>query len=149
MTEQNQPEIQPTSEPQQVYDVKITVDDIKTLMTNLAEMYSRQEQLNQTFNDMRAAIIPAEIQNELENLATEWQPIFDNYTISIRTLENTIREEVLKINKKVETDDLQAILVKARVSWDTRILDALALLYPVINEAKVTGNPTVTLKRRK
>jgi hypothetical protein len=54
---------------------------------------------------------------------------------------------VIAHGASVKAKFLHAVFTKGRVSWDTKMLDGLALAFPRLNEARKEGDPSVSLRK--
>ena len=64
-------------------------------------------------------------------------------------LTTRIKEDVLRLEESVKGQWLQAVLAKGRTTWDTKKLEGYAIAHPEIERFKKTGNPTVSIRKRK
>ena len=79
---------------------------------------------------------------EKEVFERSHKPVFDE----IKTLQDEIKAEVLKLGETIKTDEMQVIWNKGKTTWDGKLLEGYAVAHPEILKAQKVGNPTVSFK---
>ena len=92
------------------------------------------------------AKIPTEILAEISDIKAEYDPKLEaNESYQIRLLD-AVQEEVLKGCQTVKGKYLMAVYNKGRVTWDTKVVEGLAMTIPELNSAKKVGAPYMTTR---
>jgi hypothetical protein len=121
---------------------------ISEKLNRLADMRSQIDAINLHYRELRQSIIPAEIQDQLNDMEVEQQSTLEAAKIGISQLENEIKSEVLGFGESVKGDYLQAVWSKPRVTWDTKALEGFAAAHPELLEFRKVGKPSVTIRTR-
>ena len=66
----------------------------------------------------------------------------------IEMLESEIKTEVLECGHSVSGEKMTAVWANGRMSWDSKMLTALAEKYPEINDCRRYGNPSVSFRSK-
>jgi len=112
----------------------------------------------------------AEVNENLESLQAKQEEIIRQALLSSPSLEedynktteeiNSLKEqkthltekiisEVLKIQKTVKGEKLQAIYSRGRTSWDNSALNGYATTHPEIIQFRKEGKPSVSIRKNK
>jgi hypothetical protein len=89
------------------------------------------------------------VQEELNALDAEYNPLLDAAATRTANLESELRQEVLNFGATVKGSKLPFTYVRGRVSWDTESLDKYALSHPEIKAYRKEGAPSVSLRNVK
>jgi len=120
---------------------------IEQKLEQLAE-YQAQMQLaeidKQTLID---AVLTPEIKQKLADIDAEFSDKHDAVMENIANLTDEIKKEVVSHGATVKSAHLMAVYSKGRISWDTKILDGLAIVFPKLNEARKEGEPSVSIRK--
>lgn len=121
--------------------------DITEKLDRLADMQSQRDVLDLHYQDLRNSLISPELAEQLNDIEFEKNEALIAVDRGIASLTEEIKADVLKAGKTVKGAHLQAVWNKPRVSWDSRLLDGLAIALPQITAARREGEPSVTLRR--
>lgn len=66
---------------------------------------------------------------------------------AIANLEAEIKSDVLECGETVKGENLMAVWVSGKTTWDGKTLKVLEKQFPEIGIAKKVGNPTVSFKK--
>jgi uncharacterized protein YeaC (DUF1315 family) len=91
-------------------------------------------------------IITPEIKQRLEDVDAEFAPALDKMSLDLSMKESELKGAVVQEGQTVKGTTHMAVYVKGRVSWDTKMLDGLALVMPQLAEAKTIGSPSVSIR---
>lgn len=91
-------------------------------------------------------IITPEIKRQLEDVEAEFAPLFQALTDEFAHVEYQVKAAVLETGQSVRGSTHIAVYAKPRISWDTKMLDGLAILIPQVNDAKTIGQPSVSIR---
>lgn len=124
--------------------------DKQQVMSMLIELQKTKIQLAEVlkgYDELRAKLIPAELQQELAELETERTTSTEDLVTRIETLENSIRDGTLAVGETVKVDGvLMAVWNKGRVTWDTKGLDGLMIAIPELEKFRKQGLPSVAIR---
>ncbi len=91
----------------------------------------------------------AELALKMRHIEAEKEAFERNHKVvldEIKTLQDEIKTEVLKLGETVKTDEIQAIWNKGKTTWDGKLLEGYAVAHPEILKAQKVGQPTVSFK---
>ena len=91
-------------------------------------------------------IITPEIKQQLQDIEAEFAPLFQALTMEFADVEVQLKNAVIETGQTVRGTTHMAVYAKPRISWDTKMLDGLAMLIPQVNEAKTIGQPSVSIR---
>lgn len=115
-------------------------------LDQLAEFESQRDSLNAQRDELLAQILPADIKQKMDDINAEFNAKAHAVNENINTLSDEIRSEVLASGETIKGKYVMAIWNKGRTSWDSNKLDGMASIIPQINEARKTGEPSVSFK---
>ena len=124
-------------------------DQIKKQLDQLAEY---QAQIDLVTIDKRAAIdsvLTPEIKAALDDIEAEFAGRVEEASAKIESLKAEIKDAVIAHGSTVKGCAMQAVYSKPRVSWDTKMLDGLAMVIPQVASARRTGEPSVSIRSNK
>lgn len=119
------------------------------MLDQLAEIQSQLDVLQVERNRLTDALIPAEIKAEIAAINAEFADKIEMAESNARELRSQLVPLVLEAGASVKGERLQAIVVKGRVSWDTKALDGYAINHPELFAFRKEGEPTVQIRTRK
>lgn len=61
-------------------------------------------------------------------------------------IENEVRQAALSLGGSIKGHRLQAVWVKGRESWDSKLLSGFAIAFPEIKQAQKIGEPSVSIR---
>lgn len=120
--------------------------NIQQQLDELANLQAQAEVIRLQFAQLRKAIMPAEIQAQLDDLEAEQASTLEPVQNEIATLTDDIKGNVIIQGISVKGSFLMAVFNKARVTWDGKILEGYAVAHPEINAAKKVGEPSVSIR---
>lgn len=112
----------------------------------LSELYAQRDLLNSEIETKRAEILRA-VQAELDALDEETTPMVEAVSEKIIIAEEVAKQGVLKQAESVKGFGLHLVYTQGRVTWETKILDGMAALFPEINKARKVGSASVSIRR--
>ena len=118
---------------------------IKAKIEELTQVKSAADVTRLDYEQKRAEILKA-VQEELNALDAEYNPLLEAATTRAANLESELRREVLSFGATVKGSKLSFTYVRGRVSWDTDALDKYALTHPEIKAYRKEGAPSVSLR---
>lgn len=121
---------------------------IKTKIEELTQVKSAADVTRLDYEQKRTEILKA-VQEELNALDAEYNPLLEAAATRAATLETEVRQDVMKFGASVKGSKLYAVYVRGRVSWDTKELDHYALTHPEVSAFRKEGAPSVSLRNVK
>lgn len=109
---------------------------------------ARVELLNADIETKRKEIM-ARVQDDLDALTTEYQPMMDAAQADVTYMEQKLKAEVIASGEGVKGEWYHAIYIKGRESWDSKRLDGFAAAHPEVLAFKKIGEPTVSIRLSK
>jgi phage host-nuclease inhibitor protein Gam len=121
--------------------------DIKQKLDQLAELQAQKEYLALQKQALIDSVLTAEIKAKLAEIDAEFAPQSEAVDTNIDALTTEIKADVIQAGTSVKGTHCHAIYTKGRVSWDSKMLEGMAILIPQINDAKKTGEPSVSIRK--
>jgi hypothetical protein len=91
-------------------------------------------------------VITPEIKAQLADIDTEFSEVDAMLNYELTQAEAEVKKEVIETGETIKGTTHMAVYSKPRVSWDTKMLDGLALVMPQLAEAKTIGQPSVSIR---
>ena len=113
----------------------------------LAERQAQLDVMRLAYDEQRKAIIPAEIQAQLDDLDDEWESARTMCQAGVDELTAEIKADVIQAGATVKGDTMMAVWTKGRVSWDNKALDGYAAGHPEIVPFRKEGEPSVSIRK--
>jgi len=92
-------------------------------------------------------VLTPEIKEKLAEIDAEFDQKIDDISQQKSMLESEIKMEILQAGRTVKGTYHSFIWSKPRVSWDTKSLDGYAAAHPEIQQFKVEGRPSVSVRK--
>jgi hypothetical protein len=121
--------------------------DIKQKLDQLAELQASLEIIRMNKQAAIDMVITPELKARLAEIDTQFDPSNDVIETGIDALITEIKADVIQAGASVKGTHCHAIYTKGRVSWDSKMLEGMAILIPQINDAKKTGEPSVSIRK--
>ena len=115
-------------------------------LQTLSELYAQRDLLNSEIETKRREILRA-VQAELDALDEETAPMIDAVSGKIEAAERLAKDAVIQGGESVKGFGLRLVYTPGRVTWETKILDGMAALFPEINKARKVGAASVSIRR--
>lgn len=122
--------------------------DIVAKLDELAEVKAAVAVTQSEYETKRAELLK-QIQEELDALQAEYQPLLDTANARVSALEAEIRDEVLSAGASVKGRLIHAVYTHGRITWDTKALDNYAVEHPEVVQFRRQGQPSVSLRLSK
>ena len=117
------------------------------ILKELTEAYAQRDLLKIDHAEARDNAIPEEVEAALADIDLEYAPKIDSIDDKISKLEGQAKQAVLEAGMTVKAGALQAVYMKGRVTWDTKKLDGLMIVFPQLNQERKVGEPSVTIRK--
>lgn len=121
--------------------------DIVAKLNKLSELRDSKIAILAKKQELSDSVLTEEVKNQLADIEAEFMTPISLADEEIAALEAEIKKDVIAHGQTVKGENLQAIYVKGRVSWDTDKLDGMIALIPALGTARSTGEPTVTYRK--
>ncbi len=121
------------------------MNNITAKLDELASMQATVDATRIDYEKKRSEILKT-VQNEIDALDAEFQPMIESSQSRIAALEAEIRDAVLHHGASVKGKSLIAFYSRGRVSWDREAMDNYAKSHPEIGKFRKEGQPFVSLR---
>jgi hypothetical protein len=100
-------------------------------------------------NDLTAKVqdVYTQVETRKREIAAEFGEKEDAVKDNIDKLTADIKEAVIEEGRTIKGKFYQAVYMKGRVTWNTDMLDGLAVVIPEVAKARKEGQPSVTLRK--
>ena len=122
-------------------------DKIISMLDQLANFHAQRDVLNMTKQELIDQVLTPEIKARLDEIESEFAGKVEAVETNIATLEEQIRQDVLRHGNSVKSTFFRVTWHKGRVSWDTKSLDAYAEAHPEITSFRKQGDPYVSFHK--
>ena len=117
---------------------------------NVVDKYSdvvlKKAALESKKQELVDKVITPEIKAQLADIDAEFSEVEAMLNRELTEAEAEVKQAVLETGDTVRGSTHMAVFSKGRVSWDTKMLDGLALVMPQLAEAKTVGQPSVSIR---
>lgn len=117
------------------------------ILEKLTEAYAQRDLLAIEETEQIKKIMPVEVTLAIADMAAEYTPRREAIGAKIAELEAQAKEAVIAEGASVKGGALQAVFMKGRVSWDSKMLDGLTIVIPELNQARKVGEPSVSIRK--
>jgi len=119
---------------------------IQDKLNELFEARSQQQELIDIKQEAKNALITPDILVQMNIIDDHYGDQITSISNVVGMLEYEIKELILSMGMTVNGDNLQAVFVKGRVTWDSKKLMGYAEAHPEINNFKKVGKPTAQIR---
>jgi phage host-nuclease inhibitor protein Gam len=123
------------------------MSDPVELLNRLAEYQAQRTVAELDKQALVDSVLTPEIKAKLAEIDAEFADKVAAVDQNIAELTAQIKEAVIQNGSSVKGTHLQAVYTKGRVSWNTKLLEGLAMVIPQVNEAKIIGEPSVSIRK--
>ncbi len=120
--------------------------DIQQQLDQLSELMAQRDVMRLDHQAQRDALIPEEIKAQLRDLELEQAAQAQAIDANIVELEAEVKRAVIAAGASVKGARLHAVLVKGRVTWDTKGVEGFALAHPELMCYRREGDPSVSIR---
>jgi hypothetical protein len=92
-------------------------------------------------------VLTPEIKEKLAEIDAEFDPKVDEIAQQKSMLEAAIKQEILQAGRTIKGTFHSFVWSKPRVSWDTKALDGYAAAHPEIQQFRIEGSPSVSVRK--
>jgi hypothetical protein len=111
--------------------------DINNMLDRVAEIMTHKAKIEHPYREA--------IANLEEGMKSDTQSL----DMELTYLKQQIEEIVLEQGSTMRSDKMMAVYYKGKVSWDSKLLEGLALAYPEIEKCRSFGKPYVQYREVK
>lgn len=115
-------------------------------LTGLRWLYEEKDELAQTHQAARMALIPPEVWEAWAKLDDEFNRQMASVQDAITSVESDIKTGVLALGHTIKDEFVQVVYTPGRVTWDTKFLDGYAAAHPEIIGARKVGQPSASIR---
>lgn len=116
-------------------------------LNELDNLMAKGELLRIERNAAIDSVYTPELRAQVQNINTEFDIQAKTLNEMVEKLTAEVKAEVLVHGSTVKASHLMAVWNKGRVSWDSKLLDGLAIAYPPLLAARKEGEPTITIRK--
>lgn len=121
--------------------------DIVNTLNRLHELRTASKQTVDKMQALIDAAIPADVRQAIADIHAEYDQIIADINAAVGVLESQVKDAVIQHGATVKADNLMAVYVSGRVSWDDKGLNGYALAHPEITTFRKQGEPSVTIRK--
>lgn len=103
--------------------------------------------INQQKQELIDEILTPEIKEKIAEIDAEFNQKIDTINQEKQALESEIKQEVLAAGRSIKGTFHSFVWSKPRVSWDTKALEGYAAAHPEIQQFKIVGEPSVSVRK--
>ena len=115
-------------------------------LNQLAEYQAKADVLALDKQRLIDTLISPEIKAQIDEINYEFATQLEALDTNIAALTADIKADVVQGGASVKGAHLQAVYAKGRVSWDSKMLDGLAIAIPEVAKARKEGAPSVSIR---
>ncbi len=127
----------------------MAASDIKKLLDKISEYRVQMDSVLLEKQKLVDEAMGEEVKKRIADITAEFAGKAEAVDKNLAALEQQIKDAVVEEGETVDGVLYQAVFNKGRVTWDTGILDGLAIAIPELNQARKQGEPFVVVKRKK
>lgn len=118
--------------------------DMQTLLQNYEEAVARRDVLQLEHALAREHVL-APVQAALDTLDAEHAPRLAEAADLVQQLEEAVREAVLAAGQSARGQRVKCTYVAGRVTWDSKLLEGMMIVFPDLAKARREGKPSVRI----
>lgn len=123
------------------------MSDIVNTLNRLHELRAASKRTAEEMQALIDATIPADVRQAIADIHAEYDQTIADINAAAAVLEAQAKDAVLQHGATVKADNLMAVYVSGRVSWDDKGLNGYALAHPEITTFRKQGEPSVTIRK--
>jgi hypothetical protein len=121
--------------------------DIYEKIEKYSDLMFGIDAINQEKQTLIDEVLTPEIKEKLAEIDAEFDPKIEEISQEKAALEAEIKQEVLEAGRTVKGTYHSFVWSKPRVSWDTKALDGYAAAHPEIQQFRIEGSPSVSVRK--
>ena len=116
-------------------------------LDKLSEYQAQRDLLNLKKQDVIDTILTPDLRKQIADIELEFAAKAAAVEDNIATLTEDIKNDTLANGDTVRGTYLMAVWGKGRTTWDSKLLEGMSRLIPQLNDARKTGEPTVSFRK--
>lgn len=116
-------------------------------LTALRWLYEERDELAQTHQAARMALVPPEVWEAWARLDDEFNAQMAAVVDSIASIEGDIKAGVVALGHTIKDPFIQVVYTPGRATWDGKFLDGYAAGHPEILVARKVGQPSASIRK--
>lgn len=120
--------------------------DIVNTLNRLHELRTASKQTVDKMQALIDATIPADVRQAIADIHAEYDQTIADINAAAAVLEAQAKDAVLQHGATVKADNLMAVYVGGRVSWDDKALNGYMVDHPELARFRNIGKPSVTIR---
>lgn len=116
------------------------------LLEQYTDIILRRSDLDSKKQALIDEILTPEIKQALADVEAEFEPYYVDLNMDQEIIEPMLKDAVIQEGKTIKGTTFMAVYGKPRISWDTKMLDGLAMVIPQVADAKTIGQPSVSIR---
>ena len=121
--------------------------DIYGKIEKYSDLAFRIDAISQEKQALIDSVLTPEIKEKLAEIDAEFDPKAEDISQQKSMLEAEIKQEILEAGRTIKGTYHSFVWSKPRVSWDTKALDGYAAAHPEIQQFRVEGSPSVSVRK--
>ena len=121
--------------------------DIYEKIEKYSDLWFGIDLIHQEKQALIDTVLTPEIKEKLAEIDAEFDPKIEQLAQEKVMLESEIKQEVLSAGRTVKGTYHSFVWSKPRVSWDTKALDGYAAAHPEIQQFRIEGSPSVSVRK--
>ena len=121
--------------------------DIYGKIEKYSDLAFRIDAISQEKQALIDSVLTPEIKEKLAEIDAEFDPKVEDISQQKSMLEAEIKQEILEAGRTINGTYHSFVWSKPRVSWDTKALDGYAAAHPEIQQFRIEGSPSVSVRK--
>jgi len=119
----------------------------KEKLAKLENMMFQRESIELQKRELIQQTIPQEVRIILNDIEAEFAGQLEAVDKNIALVQSELKAEIVGQGESIKGSFVHAIYTKPRVTWDTGLLEGMAVLIPDINKCKKFSEPSVSFRK--
>ena len=125
----------------------MTMTTTSEKLDQLSEFQAQQAVLYPRRQEKIDAILTPDQLKQIADIEAEFATQAAAVVENIDRLTEEIKAETLAAGDTIKGTHLMAVWGKGRTTWDSKLLEGMSRLIPQLNDARKTGEPTVSFRK--
>ena len=122
------------------------MSDIVNTLNRLHELRAASKRTAEEMQALIDATIPADVRQAIADIHAEYDQTIADINAAAAVLEAQAKDAILQHGATVKADNLMAVYVGGRVSWDDKALNGYMVDHPELARFRNIGKPSVTIR---
>ena len=120
--------------------------DAKKALVNYRSAKDKLTLIIMQKEDAKSQVLTPEIKAQLAEIDAEFDERINQVDKELTECETLAKTAVIQAGQIVTADGVKAVYNKGRESWDSKVLEGMAIVFPDLLKARKTGDPYVTFR---